>query len=95
MDNNPQLNDPHAILEYVRPFFPDDPSLAIRAIQKAFPELPIWISKFLMVEMFGALSMLHSQTQYEISLKTYGDNIVGHTRKYTSPQDIIAPICLN
>ena len=47
MDNNPPLDDPHAILEYVKPFFPDDPSLAIRAIQKAFPELPIWISKFL------------------------------------------------
>jgi len=95
MDNTPQLNDPYAILEYVKPFFPDDPSLAVTAIQRAFPELPIWISKFLMVEMFGALSMLTSQTEYEKSVKTYGDNIGGHTREYIVPQDFIAPICLN
>lgn len=92
MENKPQLNDPNTILEYLKPFFPQDPALAVSALHKAFPELPSWLSKLLMMEMFGVLNLLQQQ---EILKKQEGAGPLEVTRGYIFPQDMSSPIYLN
>ena len=89
------LNDPDDLFQYIQPFFPHDPSLAISAVSKLFPSLPTWISEMIVFEFFQALGVQKVYQEYLKQFQLYDDSLVGKSRALSLPMDLSQPLSLN
>ena len=60
---------PEETLNLVRPFFPKDFGLAKNAIEKEYPNLPIWLANAITFMLFESLEVERLQKQYPEFLK--------------------------
>ena len=89
------MNDPNELLHHIQPFFPDDSSLAIRAVSKLFPNLPMWISEMIVFEFFQALGSIELHKEYIKKTLQYDDILSGKARDLKLPMDLTHPLSLN
>ena len=89
------MNDPNELMDYIQPFFPDDSSLAIKAVSKLFPNLPTWVSEMIVFEFFQALGTREIQKEYIKKFSQYDDILSGKSRDLKLPTDLAHPFNLN
>ena len=88
-------NNPVEILNHIKPFFPDDPSLAVQAVTKLFPDVPEWIPEMIVFEMFNILNQIEDFNKVIKSFDQYDDNISGKSRDLNIDIDLSHPISVN
>ena len=88
-------NNPVEILNYIKPFFPDDSSLAVQAVTRLFPNVPDWIPQMIVFEMFNILNDIENFDKFVNSFDQYDDNISGKSRDLNIDIDLSNPISVN
>ena len=91
----PMINDPNELISYIKPFFPHDPTLAISAVSKLFPNLPAWISEMIVFEFFQALGMQAGLREYVKKFLQYDDVLSGKAKDLSLPMDLSQPLSVN
>ena len=89
------INDPNELISYIKPFFPHDPTLAISAVSKLFPNLPAWISEMIVYEFFHAMGIQAAYEAYIEKYLQYDDILSGKSRDLSLPMDLAQPFSLN
>ena len=81
-------DDPLSLIDELTPFYPNDPSLAIKVVREQLPiDIPQWIPEMIVFELFGAIHMSKVAKDYFSRVVMYDDKLSGKARDFL-PEDL-------